>query len=155
MNPRGSAALIVAAPMAALIVAALAGCQRAPVRTCDDDLGGVWRGADGDYQLLDSRGRLELYPLHDELPRDLPPGVVAAPAVVDLARAGAAPPSGTVTRRYERGAQFCRVSRPARLRRCADARLELEVTRPTPPVDWTACTAAPGPPIVIELARVR
>ena len=139
--------------LTALALTASLGCQRAPVASCADDLGGVWRGPAGRYQLLDSRARLELYPLFAELPAGLPPGVVAAPAVIDLTRAEAALPTGTMTRRYERGARFCRVSTPARLIGCGGARLTLTVIPPPPPVDWERCVADAGAPIELALTR--
>ena len=89
-----------------------------------------------------------------ELPADLPPGVVAAPAVVDLTRtADHALPRGTITRRFERGASFCRVMHPATLLRCADDRLSIEVIEPRAPGDWVKCSDEGGVPTVIELPR--
>jgi hypothetical protein len=134
----------------------LSACSRAPVRRCDDDLGGVWRGPDGAYHLLDLRGRLELYPTFRDLPADLPAGVVAAPSVIDLTRtAGASPPRGTITRRYERGATFCAVKHPATLLRCADDHLAIELIVPAPPTDWTACADGATAVTTLELTRPR
>lgn len=141
---------------ALIALALVAGCDRAPtVRGCDDDLAGVWRSDGGAWQLLDHRARLELYPLHAELPTALPERVVAAPLAIDLTRSRDAAPTGTVTRRYERGAQFCRRTAPATLRGCADDRLTLELALPPPPDDWTACTGASGAPTVVTLTRAR
>ncbi|MEZ4400921.1 MAG: hypothetical protein R3B06_12925 [Kofleriaceae bacterium] len=135
---------------------AAAGCGRAPVDSCGDDLAGVWRGPAGDFQALDRGGRIELYPMFSDLPTDLPPGVVAAPAVIDLTRATGTDASGTVTRRYERSARFCRRTSPARLVSCRADRLTLEVTAVTPPDDWARCESAPiraAAPTRLELAR--
>ena len=144
-----------AAPAAALLaLSSLAGCGREPIRSCGDDLGGRWRGAAGPYHLLDLRGRLELYPGFRDLPADLPPGVVAAPSVIDLTRVAGSPvPRGTSTRRYERGTDFCRVQHPATLVRCTDDRLTLEVVVPQPPTDWTRCSGPIGGPTRLELHR--
>ncbi len=141
---------------ALLALALVAGCDGATtVRGCDDDLAGVWRSEGGTWQLLDHRARLELYPLHRELPTALPERVVAAPLVIDLTRTRGAAPTGTATRRYERGAQFCRRTAPATLRTCADDRLTIDLAPPPPPDDWTACTGAAGAPTVLALTRVR
>ena len=144
-----------AAPAVALLaLSSLAGCGREPIHSCGDDLGGRWRGAAGPYHLLDLRGRLELYPSFRDLPADLPAGVVAAPSVIDLIRVVGSPIArGTITRRYERGIDFCRVQHPATLVRCADDRLTLELVAPAPPTDWTRCTGPAGAPTRLELHR--
>lgn len=144
-----------APPIVLASLTALTGCDRtAPVRRCDDDLSGVWRSDAGTYHLLDQRSRLELYPTFRDLPDDLPPGVVAAPSVIDLTRtARGTVPRGTITRRYERGTDFCRMQHPAALVRCADDRLTLELVVPSPPTDWSRCTAPLGTPSSLELRR--
>lgn len=126
---------------AAIALAGLAACGRAPVERCTDDLGGVWRGPAGTYHLLDRGGRLELYPTFRDLPADLPAGVRASPSVIDLTRtSGAGSPRGTITRRYERGPDLCAVKHPVTLTACGGDRLTLELVAPAPPTDWTACT---------------
>jgi hypothetical protein len=143
---------VIAARLVAL--AALASCGREPIRTCADDLGGRWRGDAGIYHVLDLRSRVEVYPSFRDLPADLPPGVVAAPAVADFTRvAGSEIARGTVTRRYERGTDFCKMQQPATLRRCTADRLTIELTVPSPPTDWSRCVGAAGTPTTLELRR--
>ncbi len=141
-----------AAPAAALL--ATLACGRAPVRTCNDELGGRWHGAAGPYHLLDLRGRVELYPTFRDLPADLPAGVVAAPSVIDLTRrANSELMRGTITRRYERGTDFCRIQHAATLVRCGDDRLTIEIVLPQPPTDWIRCTGPSGPATTLDLRR--
>lgn len=142
MIARGLAATLTALALGAA-------CDRAPARGCDDDLTGVWRGPAGAWQLLTTRGGRELYPIDAELPAALPPGVIAAPATIDLPRAGA----GAITRRYERGAQFCKMIGAARLTACGAAGLTLELAPPPPPDDWDRCVGAIAPARVVALTR--
>lgn len=131
-------------------LALCAACDHPPaVRSCDDDLTGVWRGPRGAWQLITTRAGRELYPIDRELPAGLPPGVRAAPAAIDLPRTGA----GAITRRYERGAQFCRMTGAARLTACGGATLTLELAPPPPPDDWDRCVGATAPTTVVELRR--
>lgn len=138
-------------PAAALAALALAAaCDRAPsVRSCDDDLTGVWRGPAGAWQLVTTARGRELHPIERELPADLPPGVIAAPATIELPRAGA----GAFVRRYERGARFCRMTGPARLTACGGGRLTLEVAPPPPPDDWDRCAGAAAASRPLTLTR--
>lgn len=137
-----------AATLAALALGAA--CDRAPsVRGCDDDLTGVWRGPAGAWQLITTRGGRELYPIDREAPLALPPSVIAAPAAIDLPRAGA----GAITRRYERGAQFCRMTGAARLTACGGATLTLELAPPPPPDDWDGCVGPAAAPRTVALTR--
>lgn len=52
---------------------AVPGCgeTRAPVRSCADDLGGVWTDGEHRWHALDMRRSVELYPMYDsaETPR--------------------------------------------------------------------------------------
>lgn len=139
---------------AALAALALLACDRAPVASCADDLGGVWRNDSGTFHALDLRARVELYPTFRDLPASLPAGVVAAPSVLDLTRtAGSALLRGTITRRYERGTDFCKMQRPATLLRCGADRLVFELSPPGPPTDWLRCTAPAAPLERLELRR--
>lgn len=48
-------------------VLAASGCSeaRAPVRSCGDDLGGVWSDGERRWHALDMRRSVELYPMYD------------------------------------------------------------------------------------------
>lgn len=142
-----------AALAAAALAAAACGGEPA-VRSCDDPLGGLWRSERGAYQILDRGDKLEVHPSFRDLPDELPPGVVAAPSVIDLARTpGPTLVRGTITRRYERGATFCAMKLPATLLRCDRDGLVLEVIDPQPPTDWAACLGPTALPRTVTLRR--
>lgn len=137
----------------ALALAVLVGCDRpAPVRDCGDDLGGVWRGPDGRWQAIDRRRAIELYPIDREPTAALPPGVVSAPSVIDLTRAGLTL-AGSISRRYERGASFCKVATPIAAITCGAGRLTLTIAPPPPPADWSTCEAPPTSSTIVVLER--
>jgi hypothetical protein len=116
-----------AAATAVLALAvALAACDRSPsVAHCGDHLGGVWISEDGAarWHVLDGGARLSGYPLVRELP-EVPPGMQAAPAVLDLRRSGHEV-TGDVVRRWHQGAHMCTVRAPARIRGCNGDRMTL------------------------------
>jgi hypothetical protein len=128
---------------AAVALAACAG--REPPSDCGGDLRGVWGTDDGRRfdVILTERG-WEMFPMFDDRPRELPPGVVAAPSMLELPATGEDPLEGTFTRRYERGAKVCRTITVARLHDCRGGRAALDVAPPPPP-DFTTCTDAPTP----------
>ena len=147
---------------ATLATAALAalGCRRpAPLASCADDLAGVWAvpdeptasGEPRRYHVIDRGGAIELYPMFDDsvvAPGDrkatTADAVIAAPAAIDLTRAADGTLTGTLVRRFQRGAATCILRTPARLHDCAGDRATLEVTPLAPPVDWARC-APPDP----------
>jgi hypothetical protein len=143
---------VIARAAAALAVAA-GGCSQGPALTadCGGSLAGVWRAPSGRWQALEGRGRIELYPIDREPAAVLPPGVMSAPAAIDLTR-GSAGLTGTLTRRFERGAQFCRVTTPIAAVACGGGALTLTVHPPAPPSDWTTCAAptAPAEPLILR-----
>jgi len=149
------------AAMPRLVVAAAlaAGCDRgpAPLADCGGDLRGIWHVSEtgARWQVAIGRGgRWELYPLVDERP-PVPAGTVAAPAffAFERAPAGATELTGTLTRRFERGAALCPVQTLARLHGCHGDRAVLEVAAPQPPSDFTTCSAPTGPPAAWTLTR--
>ncbi len=143
---------MIARAAAALAVAA-GGCGDAPALAadCGGSLAGVWRGPSGRWQALEARGRIELYPIDREPALALPPDVVSAPAAIDLTRGGAGL-TGTLTRRFERGAQFCRVTTPIEAVTCGGGTVTLLVHPPTAPADWTTCSAPilPAEPLILR-----
>ncbi len=141
-----------AALAAALMLAA--GCERtAPLGSCADDLGGVWRTDDGavQWQVRDRGVRLDAYPLTKELP-PAPPGTIAAPSMIDLQRKNGEV-GGTVVRRWHRGGETCIVRAPARVRGCRDDRLTLTLESTSAPADWKSCQASGGPATTHLLRR--
>jgi hypothetical protein len=138
---------------AALLVAICgAACGRAHVATCADDLGGAWTSNDGRrWMILDERATLEVFPIFTDT--EAPDGVVAAPRVIDLARAGAVL-AGTLHRRYERRADACDARVPVHVTACADDRLELVVAEPSPPLQFAPCEwPSPAPAAVLRWTR--
>ena len=145
----------------AIVLAAglgLWGCsRRAPIGSCDDDLGGVYRPEGGDrgarWMVLDRGAKLEVYPLFADA--DGPPDLVAAPRMIELARpavgvasgaAGRTGLEGTLRRRYMRRAQRCDARVPVHVTRCAGDTLELVLADAVPPVELAPCTwPAPAP----------
>lgn len=137
---------------AALVV--LAACERpAPLASCADHLGGVWVTDDGAarWQLRDGGDRIDGFPLMKELPA-APPGAIAAPAMLDLRRAGDEV-SGTVARRWHRGGESCVLRATARVRGCRDDRLTLTLEGTAAPADWGSCRPSNGPSTTYLLRR--
>jgi hypothetical protein len=138
-------------------VALVGACDHGPppLDDCGGDLRGVWRAAETGIRWQAHLGRTawELYPLDDERPA----GRVSAPAAIDLPRvpAGASEILGTMTRRFEDGAQLCPVAVPARLHTCRGDRAQLDVAPPSAPTSFAPCTAAPGAPVTWTLTRSR
>jgi hypothetical protein len=141
----------VLAVVIAVAVFVLAAChRRAPLASCRDNLRGVYTtGPDGAerWMILDSGDALEAYPLFPDVagPRELE----IAPRRIDLARspsasAGPATLAGTVHRRYMRRADQCDAKASVHVTRCTGDTLELVVTDPAPPLDFSPCQW-PGP----------
>ena len=144
----------------------LAACTRpAPPPACEASLDGVWRtgaivaGEAIGYHFLDRRGAIEGYPTFRDIPADLPPGVRAAPAVIDLLRTDVRI-SGRWSRRYELGGARCTMTAAVRVARCQGRELVLELSPLAPPTDWSRCPKpglppppATAPPIVLTLRR--
>ncbi len=145
---------VVAAVLAALTGAA---CDRspAPLRSCEDPLGGVWTTEPGaatsaTWHLIDSSDRLDGFPSYRELPPE-PAGTIAAPSLVSLRRRHGEV-AGTVSRRWQRGAATCVVRSPAVVRGCVADRIGLQLGPTGAPVDWTTC-APTGEPVMQLLRR--
>jgi hypothetical protein len=169
---RRAAAAAHARRAAAAAVLAIAACsRRAPLASCGDDLHGVWRdttgGASRDgaerWMLLDDGATLEAYLLFPDA--DGPGELVAAPRRIDLSRTaagdaatsaapGAAPLTGTVLRRYMRGAQRCDARVPVHVTRCTGDTLELVLADPAPPLELSPCRwPRPAPSRLVRWQR--
>ena len=136
---------------------ALAACSPTPSPPrCEQSIEGVWRSdvaVDGEvvgYHFLDRGQAVEGYPTFRDVPADLPPGVQAAPAAIDLVRAKGELQGGRWSRRYELGASRCVVAVPVHVTACAGDTLTLELGSLHAPTDWTAC---PAPADATALAR--
>lgn len=82
----------------AALVLALAACsRRGPIRSCDDDLRGVYRSGDERWMILDKDATLEAYPLFPDA--DGPADMVTAPRKLVLTRSPAGMPSASTPRR--------------------------------------------------------
>jgi hypothetical protein len=157
---------------AAALLAALAACAPSPAPPpCERSIDGVWQ-SDGvvdreriGYHFLERGGAAEGYPTFRDVPADLPPGVQAAPAVIDLVRTNGQLVGGRWLRRHELGGQRCTVAAPVRVAACAGDALVLELGPLRAPTDWTGCgkpgaaAALAGAPIdaplVLRLRRPR
>ncbi|HVV83977.1 MAG TPA: hypothetical protein VHE35_12970, partial [Kofleriaceae bacterium] len=98
---------------AAVAASLLAACSPSPAPpACEQSLDGIWRTGqvvDGEsigWHFLDHGAAIEGYPTFRDVPDGLPPGVRAAPAMMELVRDGAAV-GGRWSRRYELGGQRC------------------------------------------------
>jgi len=132
--------------------------RRAPIASCQDDLRGVYvagpEGAEASeagerWMVIDNGAALEAYALFPD--SDVAGGVVAAPRVIDLVRraqpaqptqidAIASELTGTLHRRYMRGAGSCDAQVPVHVTRCAGDALELVLADPSPPLGFAPCT---------------
>ncbi|HEY1739356.1 MAG TPA: hypothetical protein VGI86_11625 [Acidimicrobiia bacterium] len=123
------------------MAAGCAACHgRAPIATCDDDLGGTYRDPSGaTWMILDDGASLEAYPLFDDFHGGS--DAQAAPRAIDVARPRM---DGEVHRRYTRGAQTCNAHAPVRVTACRDDRLELVIADPPPPLTYQPCASPPG-----------
>ena len=151
--------------------ATVAACAPSPAPPrCEASVDGVWRTGqvvDGEalgYHFLERGAAIEGYPTLRDVPADLPPGVRAAPAAIDLVRADGALLGGRWARRYELGGLQCTVAAPVRVARCAGRELVLELGPLAPPTDWAACApprdartlaSTPPPPGALTLALRR
>jgi hypothetical protein len=107
------------------------------VRSCEDDLAGVYADDDGRrWMILDDGASLEGYPLFDDFHRGS--GLEVAPRAIDFYRPELA---GEVHRRYTRdpGGDTCTTRAPVRVTACADDQLELVLGDPAPPVRFAPC----------------
>lgn len=133
--------------LSGVLVAAIAACHgRAAPISCSDDLRGVYRDGAERWMILDGGATLEAYPLFPDA--DGPADLVTAPRRIDLARpAGGAAPSGTLHRRYMRGAASCDARVAVHVTRCAGDAIELVVADALPPLGFEPCAwpaAAPS-----------
>jgi hypothetical protein len=125
------------------VVLAAAACQRAPIASCDDDLRGVYVGAEigatGDerWMILDDGDALEAYPLFADLVSASATEV--APRMIRLARDHGAI-AGQVHRRFMQRATACESVAPIHITRCAGDTLELVAGTPAPPLTFSPCT---------------
>ena len=126
--------------LAAVAVALLCACDRDhQVRSCDDDLGGVWRTEAGErWMILDGGQTLEVYPLFADVPAS---ALEVAPRVIDLSRQDGKL-TGVVRRRYMRESDACDATAPLRITSCTTGTLELVLADPVPPVGFTPCAWA-------------
>jgi hypothetical protein len=124
------------------ILAILAGAcdRRAPLRSCDDDLGGVYAEGDRRWMIRDGADGLEAYPLFPDVAPV--PGLEVAPRIIELHRA-ADGITGRVRRRYMRGSLPCVAKIPVRVTACAGDALELVLADPVPPVAWPEAPEQP------------
>ena len=120
--------------VAVALLVALAAChRRAPIASCDDDLGGVYADPSGArWMILDERASLEAYPLFDDF-HPGPPWQLA-PRAIDLYRSRRGGSiDGDVRRRYTGAAgSGCVAKAPAHITACGDDRLELVLADPAP-----------------------
>ncbi len=122
--------------LAALVV--LAGCGRAHVTACTDDLHGVWvTPAGARWMLLDNGDSLEGYPMFDDAVGS------GAPRVLDLVRGLRL--DGQQTRRFTAGAAICESHAPLHVTACHDDTLDLVLADPPAPLAMSPC-AFPGSP---------
>jgi hypothetical protein len=113
------------------------GCK-STIRSCDDDVGGVYAAPSGErWIVLDNGPALELYPLFPDAPSS--PDIVIAPRVIDLHRAGGPTLAGETKRRYMLRALACDGRAPASITRCAGDALDVVVADPSPPTSFEPC----------------
>lgn len=134
----------------ALLIAAACGSPPPPAG-CDDDLRGIYAGADGAWMVLDQRATLEAYPLFADVPVGSA-GLEVAPRVIALTR-DAAGLAGDVRRRSLRGATACLARASVRVTRCTAAGLELVIGDPPPLLDAAGCAFARPAPARVERWR--
>jgi hypothetical protein len=141
-----------------VVALAIAACGRsAPIASCDDDLRGVYAAGGERWMILDRGPTLEAYPL---FPDGAVTGeLVAAPRVIDLARAPGAGPAGaaiagTLHQRFMRRAERCDTQVPVEVTRCASDTLELVLGDPSPPIEFSPCAwARPAASRVVRWRR--
>lgn len=131
----------------------LAACNRGPELTsCKQSIAGMWRDPHGHrWAVMESHGRIEAYPDwgDSELPPGAAPDLEVAPRVIDLVHAGDAI-NGTLHRRFGKGADFCDVSIPIRVRACHGSTLEIEIGEPPAPTAFKPCALPAIPPPTVE-----
>jgi hypothetical protein len=138
------------------VVSALALCAAcapspAPVRSCADDLTGIWAAADGRrFHLVERRDHLEVYPLFDANP-DKERRPWRTPAKTELVRSGDALVGKSTFQ--AQGDRLCTIVTPARLEACAGnrARLAIELA---PELDLASCAAPPAASTGLEISRL-
>lgn len=145
------ATIAVPDPVTVSVLLALAACSPSkPPPPCETSIDGVWRtgqvveGESIGYHFLRQGDAALGYPTFRDVPAELPPGVRAAPAAIELRLASGAPTAGRWTRRYELAAEQCVVAAPVRVLRCEGPELVLELGPLPPPTDWSACPAPQG-----------
>ena len=149
---------------AALAVGACSPGTGVPYREgCGESLSGSWRvvrgGAAIDWGFLEHGDSIEAYALSrpgasavaDQA--QLPPGIVSAPAYLDLTRGDSI--AGSLKRRYMRGDKVCIVSTPARVLGCYGDAMELSAGELAPPTDFETCAAPSARPVVLTLKQLR
>ena len=138
------------AAVSALLLAACAP-RPGPVRSCDDDLSGIWTAADGRrFHVVERKDKVEVYPLFDPAP-DKERRPFRTPPKTELVRAGAAL-VGKSTIQVQ-GDRLCTIVTPARLDGCADGRAQLVIDF-APEVDLTTCTAGARAASGLEIRRL-
>ena len=116
------------------------GCSVRPhVHACTDDLTGAWIDGGGHHwMLLDHRGTVEGYPIFADT--DVKDGVLAAPRVIDLQRAGAGL-TGHVTRRFAERGDECDARALVEIATCRDDTLQVLIGEPAAPAALAPCRA--------------
>jgi hypothetical protein len=116
----------------------VAACDRQPpIASCSDDLHGVYIAGDREWNILDNRHSLEVYPMFDDT-ADPPTGIEIAPRVLDLRRTQNAL-AGEVTRRYMKGSKRCEAKAPARVTACEGNTLDIVLADPVAPISFEPC----------------
>jgi hypothetical protein len=138
-----------------LALALLAACddgRPGPLHDCGGDLRGVWHDADGHrFDVIGADAGWEWYPMYDDRPTALPERVTVAPMMIEMPRLPG-DLTGTLTRRYERGAVSCPQKTVATLTACHGEHAELRTQDPTPP-SFPDCTPAAPVERVYLLSR--
>ena len=132
--------------MRLVLVLALGCSHRATLTSCDDDLAGPWRDPAGHrWMILDERRTLEVFPIFPDGDPTTPADVIAAPRVIDLARAPGGALTGTVHRRYSRRGDTCDARAPIQITACRDDALDLVIADPMPPASLAPCANSASP----------
>jgi hypothetical protein len=155
-------ALALALVSAAALAATPAGCRRAPLRSCGDRLGGVWREVGDEpstaprhWHIVDDGRSVHLFPLWDttRLPDGSKTpvggrGPVLSPLRVELERQGGTL-AGRASARIVLPGASCERAFPVSIRACAGAELELDGLAPLP----VSCDGAPVSGGKVHLVR--
>lgn len=122
----------------ASVAVAVIGCRDPGFDDCAADLSGSYLAEDGARWVLVDRGAtLDGYPLFRDVARDSE--LESAPRAIDLVRDHRGAITGTVTRRYMRGARACLAGAPFSITACRADTLEVLIADPVAPIGWQPC----------------